>query len=319
MQILADSHGVTWAAGIRDCTLQRHNQKVVEESASTALTPEQEVAVLAAARRVAQQARYRGAGTVEFLYRPADGILWFLEVNPRLQVEHPVTEATTGLDLVKAQLHIAEGGRLEGHPPARVGHAIEVRIYAEDPEHDFAPSPGAIALLRLPTGPGVRVDTGVVEGDDIPSEFDAMIAKLTSWGRDRGEALVRLRRALAETAVVIEGGATNRGFLLDLLDREEFRSGDFDNTWLDQLAASGGTTSDRFAHVALNCRRHRRLRQPAGRPASKLLRLGPPGPAPGRHRGVPPSRSPASCERVLPGRFTGRADPLPGAGGPWRR
>ena len=251
VQILADSHGVTWAAGIRDCTLQRHNQKVVEESASTALTPEQEVAVLAAARHVAQQARYRGAGTVEFLYRPADGVLWFLEVNPRLQVEHPVTEATTGLDLVKAQLHIAEGGRLEGHPPARVGHAIEVRIYAEDPEHDFAPSPGAIALLRLPTGPGVRVDTGVVEGDDIPSEFDAMIAKLTSWGRDRGEALVRLRRALAETAVVIEGGATNRGFLLDLLDREEFRSGDFDNTWLDQLAASGGTTSDRFAHVAL--------------------------------------------------------------------
>ena len=158
-----------------------------------------------------------------------------MEVNARLQVEHPVTEAVTGLDLVKLQLHVAAGGRLEGEPPAPTGHAVEARLNAEDPALGFIPAPGRIALLRLPTGPGVRVDTGVAEGDVIPAEFDSTIAKVIATGRDRDEALARLRRALAETMVVIDGGTTNQGFLLELLDRPEVRSGDVDTAWLDRL------------------------------------------------------------------------------------
>ena len=148
-----------------------------------------------------------------------------MEVNARLQVEHPVTEAVTGLDLVKLQLHVAAGGRLEGEPPTPVGHAIEARLNAEDPALGFAPAPGRLALLRLPTGPGIRVDTGVAEGDVIPAEFDSMIAKLIAWGRDRDEALARLRRAVADTVVVVDGGTTNQGFLLELLDRPEVQVG----------------------------------------------------------------------------------------------
>ena len=140
-----------------------------------------------------------------------------MEVNTRLQVEHPVTEATTGVDLLKLQLEVAAGGRLEGAPPAPFGHAIEARINAEDPALGFIPAPGRIALLRFPGGPGIRVDAGVAEGDSIPPQFDSMIAKLIAWGRDRDEALARLRRALAETTIVVEGGTTNVGFLLDLL------------------------------------------------------------------------------------------------------
>ena len=187
------------------------------------------------AQRLALRAGYRNAGTVEFLYEPAERRFSFMEVNARLQVEHPVTEAVTGLDLVKLQLHVAAGGRLEGEPPAPVGHAIEARLNAEDPALGFLPAPGRVALLRLPTGPGVRVDTGVAEGDVIPAEFDSMIAKLIAWGRDRDEALARLRCALADTIVVIDGGTTNQGFLLELLDRPELRSGDVDTTWLDRL------------------------------------------------------------------------------------
>ena len=188
-----------------------------------------------AARRLALRAGYRNAGTVEFLYEPGERRFFFLEVNARLQVEHPVTEAVTGLDLVKLQLHVAAGGRLEGEPPAPVGHAIEARLNAEDPALGFPPAPGRLVLLRLPTGPGVRVDTGVAEGDVIPAEFDSMIAKLIAWGRDRDEALARLRCALADTMVVVDGGTTNQGFLLELLDRPEVRTGDVDTTWLDRL------------------------------------------------------------------------------------
>ena len=153
---------------MRDCSCQRRHQKVIEESASPALTAEQEREVRAAARRLALRAGYRNAGTVEFLYEPATRRFSFMEVNARLQVEHPVTEAVTGLDLVKLQLHVAAGGRLEGEPPAAHGHAIEARLNAEDPALGFLPAPGRVALLRLPTGPGVRVDTGVAEGDVIP-------------------------------------------------------------------------------------------------------------------------------------------------------
>ena len=154
------------------------------------------------------------AGTVEFLYEPGPKLVSFLEVNTRLQVEHPVTEACTGVDIVKLQLHIAAGGTLAeigpAEPPAR-GHAIEARLTAEDPERGFAPCPGLIEHLALPAGPGIRVDTGVAPGDVIPPQFDSMIAKVIAWGADRGEARARLARALRQTSAVIRGGTTSKG------------------------------------------------------------------------------------------------------------
>jgi acetyl/propionyl-CoA carboxylase alpha subunit/acetyl-CoA carboxylase carboxyltransferase component len=237
VQVVADSWGTAWAVGVRDCSIQRHNQKVIEESASTVLDAAGERAIRDAAVRIATAAGYRNAGTVEFLVDPETGRFQFMEVNTRLQVEHPVTEETTGLDLVKLQLHVAMGGRLEGEPPAVHGHAIEARLCAEDPEQDFAPAPGRVALWRPPAGPGIRVDAGVAEADVVTPEFDSMIAKVVAWGHDRDEAIARLSRALARTAVVIEGGATNRSFLLSLLDRPEVRAGRADNQWLDGLVA----------------------------------------------------------------------------------
>ena len=251
VQVIADGQGAAWAVGLRDCSCRRRNQKVIEESACPALTAEQQREVMQAARRLALRAGYRNAGTVEFLYEPAERRFSFMEVNARLQVEHPVTEAVTGLDLVKLQLHVAAAGRLEGEPPDPSGHAIEARLNAEDPALGFLPAPGRIALLRLPAGPGVRIDTGVAEGDVIPADFDTLIAKLIAWGRDRPEAIARLRRALAETMVVVEGGATNQGFLLALLDREELRAGEIDATWLDRLQLQGGLLPVRHADVAL--------------------------------------------------------------------
>ncbi len=251
VQIIADGQGNVWPVGVRDCSYQRRNQKVIEESASPALTTEQERELMTGAQRLALRAGYRNAGTVEFLYEPAERRFSFMEVNTRLQVEHPVTEAVTGLDLVKLQLHIAAGGRLEGEPPASVGHAIEARLNAEDPALGFAPAPGRLALLRLPTGPGIRVDTGVAEGDVIPAEFDSMMAKLIAWGSDREEALARLHRAVADTVVVVDGGTTNQGFLLELLDRPEVRAGEVDTAWLDRLYLSGEAVPVRHGDVAL--------------------------------------------------------------------
>ena len=179
---------------------------------------------------------------MEFLYEPSQKLLSFLEVNTRLQVEHPVTEACTGADIVKLQLHIAAGGTLAeigpGEPPAR-GHAIEARLTAEDPERDFAPAPGLIEHLALPTGPGIRVDTGVAPGDVIPPQFDSMIAKVIAWGQDRAEARARLARAIRQTSTVIQGGTTSKAFLLDLLARPEFVRGEIDTTWLDTMMAEG--------------------------------------------------------------------------------
>ncbi len=169
VQTISDGAGGAWAVGVRDCSLQRRNQKVIEESRSTALDERQEQEIAEAARRLVLEAGYRGAATVEFLYEPAERRFSFMEVNARLQVEHPVTEVVTGLDLVKLQLHVAAGGRLEGEPPAPSGHAIEARLNAEDPALDFAPAPGRVTLLRLPSGPGVRVDSGLVAGDSIPA------------------------------------------------------------------------------------------------------------------------------------------------------
>src|SRR6266568_1875216 len=174
-----------------------------------------------------------------------------MEVNTRLQVEHPVTECTTGLDLVKLQIHVARGGHLDGNPPRRRGYAVEVRVNAEDPDNDFAPAPGVIERFRMVTGPGVRVDTGVTEGDCIPAEFDSMIAKVIGYGQTRKEALSRLQRALGESVIVVKGGATNKPFLLELLDREEVKAGIVDVSWLDRVAIEGGRLCRKYADVAL--------------------------------------------------------------------
>ena len=161
VQVIADGYGTVWAVGIRDCSLQRRHQKVLEESASTVLDAAKEQAIRDAAVRLSAAAGYRNAGTVEFLVDPATGSFQFMEVNTRLQVEHPVTEITTGVDLVKMQLHVAQGGRLPAQQPPVTGHAIEARLNAEDPENGFAPAPGRLACLRMPAGTGIRVDAGV--------------------------------------------------------------------------------------------------------------------------------------------------------------
>ncbi len=251
VQIIADHYGTTWAAGVRDCTVQRRHQKILEEAPSPALSPEQDRALREAAVRLSQATGYHNAGTVEFLYEPVRNLFSFMEMNTRLQVEHPVTECTTGVDLVKLQIHVARGGRLEGEPPCTTGHAIEVRLNAEDPENGFAPAPGLIERFRILTGPGVRIDTGVAEGDSIPSEFDSMIAKIIAYGQTRKEALSRLQRALQESVVVIKGGTSNKAFLLELLKRPEVQCGDFHNGWLDHLASTGEHLSRHYADVAL--------------------------------------------------------------------
>ncbi|HEX8519385.1 MAG TPA: biotin carboxylase N-terminal domain-containing protein, partial [Pseudonocardia sp.] len=242
VQVVADATGDVWTLGVRDCSVQRRNQKVIEESASVALDAAQEELLRTSAAALVREAGYVNAGTVEFLYEPRARLLSFLEVNTRLQVEHPVTEACTGVDIVKLQLHVAMGGRLadvaDAAPEPR-GHAIEARLTAEDPEQGFAPAPGVIEHLALPSGPGVRVDTGVAAGDVIPPQFDSMIAKVVAWGRDREEARARLARALRQTAAVVDGGTTNKAFLLDLLDRPQVRSGEVDTGWLDGLMAQG--------------------------------------------------------------------------------
>ncbi|MDO7868026.1 ATP-binding protein [Nocardioides jiangxiensis] len=262
VQLIADAHGTAWALGVRDCSVQRRNQKVIEESASPLLAPEQVALLKESAERLALAVGYVGAGTVEFLYQPEERSFAFLEVNTRLQVEHPITEVTTSVDLVKAQVHVARGGRLADltgsgqsvERPAESGHAVEARLNAEDPDRDFAPAPGRVALLRLPSGPGVRVDTGLGEGDVIPADFDSMIAKVIAYGRDRDEALARLRRAMADTTVVIEGGTTNKGFILDLLDQPEVTVGEpawADTAWIDRARAEGRLATDAHREAAL--------------------------------------------------------------------
>ncbi|HEY3472804.1 MAG TPA: carboxyl transferase domain-containing protein [Amycolatopsis sp.] len=250
VQVISDG-ATAWALGVRDCSVQRRNQKIIEESASPVLEPEQTAELKASAERLAVAVGYRGACTVEFLYHPGEKLFAFLEVNTRLQVEHPITEITTGTDLVRLQLHVANGGKLEGEQPAESGHAVEARLNAEDPDRDFAPSPGRIARLALPAGPGIRVDTGVSEGDSIPADFDSMIAKIIAYGRDREQALGRLRRAMAETTVIIEGGATNKSFVLDLLDQPEVIDASADTGWIDRVRAEGRLVTHKHSAIAL--------------------------------------------------------------------
>jgi acetyl/propionyl-CoA carboxylase alpha subunit/acetyl-CoA carboxylase carboxyltransferase component len=249
VQVVADADGAVWTLGVRDCSVQRRNQRVIGESSSAVLDSEQEHMLRSSAAKLIRAAGYVNAGTVEFLYEPKERLLSFLGVNSQLPVEHPVTEATTGVDIVKLQLHIASGGTLadvSASAPPEHGHAIEARLSAEDPEHGSAPAPGLIEHLVLPTGPGIRIDTGVAAGDVIPPQSDSMIAKVIAWGRDRREARARLSRALRQTAVVIHGGTTNKAFLLDLLDRPEFVSGEADTTWLDTWMANGYTPPRRL-------------------------------------------------------------------------
>ena len=260
VQLISDGD-TAWAVGVRDCTVQRRNQKIIEESSSPLLSPEENAHIKEAAERLALAVGYKGAGTVEFLYHPGERQFAFLEVNTRLQVEHPITEVTNDFDLVKAQIRVAAGEKLDDRP-TEFGHAVEARLNAEDPDRDFAPSPGLITRLDLPAGPGIRVDTGVAEGDSIPADFDSMIAKVIAFGRTRAEALGRLRRAMAETTVVIEGGATNKSFILELLAQPEVtgvaaqgrRAAEVawaDTGWIDRVRADGGLVADEHAGIAL--------------------------------------------------------------------
>jgi acetyl/propionyl-CoA carboxylase alpha subunit/acetyl-CoA carboxylase carboxyltransferase component len=250
VQVIADG-STAWAVGVRDCSVQRRNQKVIEESACPLLDGEQITELKTSAERLAVAVGYRGAATVEFLYQPAERLFAFLEVNTRLQVEHPITEATTGFDLVKAQLRVAAGQQLQGRPPAEIGHAVEARLNAEDPDRDFAAAPGRVRRLALPAGPGIRVDTGFAEGDVIPADFDSMIAKIIAHGPTRSAALARLRRALSETTVIIDGGVTNKSFLLDLLEQDAVVQASCDTGWIDRTRAEGGLAVHRHSGVAL--------------------------------------------------------------------
>jgi acetyl/propionyl-CoA carboxylase alpha subunit/acetyl-CoA carboxylase carboxyltransferase component len=240
VQAIADSHGHVWPVAMRDCSIQRKQQKIIEESGTPAGPPDPVVReIKAAVARMLADAGYCGVATVEFLYQPESGQLAFLEVNTRLQVEHPVTEMTTGFDLVKAQIEVAAGRELTGKPPVEHGHAIEARLNAEDADRAFAPAPGQVQLLRLPAGPGIRVDCGVREGDEVRPEFDSMIAKIVAWGRDRPEALARLTCALKCTTAGINGGTTNRSFLVSLLGEKDVISARADTGWVDRMHADG--------------------------------------------------------------------------------
>ncbi|TDQ51891.1 acetyl-CoA carboxylase biotin carboxylase subunit, partial [Actinorugispora endophytica] len=199
-QCLADTHGTVVVVSTRDCTLQRRHQKLVEEAPAPHLTPAQDRLLRDASKAILREAGYTGAGTCEFLIGQ-DGTVSFLEVNTRLQVEHPVTEEITGIDLVTEMLRIADGHPLGYDDPAPRGHSIEFRINAEDPGRDFLPAPGTITTLTLPGGPGIRVDTGYQTGDTVPPAFDSLIAKLVVTGATRTQALARARRALTELHV----------------------------------------------------------------------------------------------------------------------
>jgi acetyl-CoA carboxylase biotin carboxylase subunit len=233
IQIFGDLHGNFIHLGERECSVQRRHQKVIEESPSPVMTPELRQAMGAAAVRLARQAGYSNAGTVEFLVDEARNF-YFLEVNTRLQVEHPVTEAVTGLDLVKLQLRVAAGEPLplSQNDVALRGHAVECRVYAEDPDNNFFPSPGEITSWRIPQGPGIRFDDGVYAGWTVSGDYDPLLGKLIASGSSRGEAIARLLRALGEFDC--GGIRTNAGLLRAILADPEFARGDIHTLWLDQ-------------------------------------------------------------------------------------
>jgi acetyl-CoA carboxylase, biotin carboxylase subunit len=251
IQILADAHGRVVSLGERECSVQRRHQKVIEEAPSLVITPELRKRMGDAAVRLARAGGYVNAGTVEFLV-DAHLNFYFLEVNTRLQVEHPVTEQVTGLDLVKLQIAIAAGHRLpfawETITPR--GHAMEVRLYAEDPENSFFPSPGKIVSLHAPSGPGIRLDEGVYEGWTVPMDYDPLLSKLIAWGNSREETIARLRRALEE--YTITGIKTNAGLFLRILTEPDFLRGEIHTKWLDELlvrSPSGASSAKEGANA----------------------------------------------------------------------
>jgi acetyl-CoA carboxylase biotin carboxylase subunit len=241
VQLLADRHGTVIPFVERECSIQRRHQKVVEESPSMAVSPELRQRMATAAAAVARAAGYTNAGTIEFLL-DTDGSFYFLEMNARLQVEHPITEQVTGVDLVQWQIRLARGERLTLDPAAMLVprcHAVECRIYAEDPDTGFMPSPGPVRGLRVPHGPGVRDDSGLYEGAEVPIYYDPMISKLITWAEDRPGALARMRRALAEYEV--RGIRTTLPFFRWLLEDEDFLAARFDTTFIDRkLGARNG-------------------------------------------------------------------------------
>ncbi|MER6849611.1 biotin carboxylase N-terminal domain-containing protein [Streptomyces flaveolus] len=245
VQILADTHGTVWALGTRDCSLQRRHQKVIEEAPAPGLTASLTEDLYEQAVRAARAVDYAGAGTVEFLV--ADGRTHFLEMNTRLQVEHPVTEAVFGIDLVALQLRVAEGHALEADPPPARGHAVEARLYAEDPARGWAPQTGRLHRLAVPDG--VRLDTGYTDGDDIGVHYDPMLAKAVAHAPTRAEAVRRLAGALERAA--IHGPVTNRDLLVRSLRHEEFTSARMDTGFYDRhLAALTEPAPDPLAPLA---------------------------------------------------------------------
>lgn len=235
IQIFADAHGNYVHLGERECSIQRRHQKVIEECPSPINDPSLRERMGAAAIRIAKAVNYVGAGTVEFLFSDTTREFYFLEMNTRLQVEHPVTELVTGFDLVREQITVAAGADLSfGQDDVRWrGHAIECRVYAEDPDNNFFPSPGRITFLRVPAGPGVRDDSGVIEGDDVSIYYDPMISKLAAWGSTRAQAIDRLRRALDEYAV--GGIKTTLRFFREIVRDEEFIAGRLDTGFISRF------------------------------------------------------------------------------------
>jgi acetyl-CoA carboxylase biotin carboxylase subunit len=253
IQVLADAHGTCLHLFERDCSVQRRNQKVVEETPCPVLPNATRLAMARVAVQAAEAVNYVGAGTCEFLYSQATGDFYFLEMNTRLQVEHPITEMVTGVDLVRAQLRIAAGEKLwiTQDDIKQVGHAIECRVYAEDPANNFSPAPGRISGLREPGGPWVRVDSGVYAGYEVPIHYDPMVAKLVCWGADREEAISRTIRALREYRV--RGIRTSIPFFNALLRDPDFVAGSYSTGFLsrerlERLAAA--SRNDEVATIA---------------------------------------------------------------------
>jgi acetyl-CoA carboxylase biotin carboxylase subunit len=277
IQILADAYGTVLSLGERECSVQRRHQKMIEEAPSVAVTPELRKKMGETAVRAARAAGYVNAGTCEFLL-DKDGSFYFLEMNTRLQVEHPVTELVTGIDLVQWQLRIAAGEKLpfkqEEITPR--GWAIECRITSEDPSNNFLPSTGLIEHLHLPSGPGVRWDGGVESGSEVGLYYDPMLAKLIVWGADREQAVTRMRRALVD--LIILGVETSRDFHVRVMDDDEFRRGAIDIQWLERRLASiigrePGAESVRVAAIAaaLLAERDRATRAVSGVPGGPAV------------------------------------------------
>jgi acetyl-CoA carboxylase biotin carboxylase subunit len=264
VQLLGDRHGNIAGFVERECSIQRRHQKLIEETPSAAVTPELRAQLIAASEAIGRAAGYVSAGTAEFLV-DASGGFYFLEMNTRLQVEHPITEAVTGLDFVRAQIEIAQGAKLDAilaGPKSRPteagrdfsradGHAIEVRVYAEDPDQGFLPSPGLITHLSAPAGPGIRDDSGVYEGWTVPTAYDSLVSKVIAWAPDRQGAIARMVRALGEYDV--RGIRTTIGFSRELIDSALFAAADFDTTTVDRLVeqrAPGAARDDEREEIA---------------------------------------------------------------------